>query len=429
MGATTTWDAIDDFAGPGGWSVAVALLGLTECGYEWDKAACETARAAGFHRCQEDVSKADGRKHRGTKLYIASPPCTLFSTAGKGTGRDAIDVLASAIRLIFAGIDCRKQTRDYIFTAITHPARIAENEKRSAEKKWTAEKVEKKARDDAFVACLVLEPARRILEIEPEMVAMEQVPAVLPLWQVYADELTKRGWSCRARVLNAADYGVPQTRKRAIFIGRREGVALFPAPTHAEYPADIDLFGEMLEGWVSMADALGWGFDDEPSATVSSGGAATGGAEPFANANYRKRLALRMGNQAKLFGHRCNSVEWVLMMDRRQNNAPVLNVSDVPAPTLTSQMFAKGIAKVWWQHRPTVSPPGYRTEVSRQNAEGGVKITVAEGGVLQSFPVDYPWQGSRSKQFEQVGNAIPPLLAAHILSALTGIPLELEAAA
>ncbi len=44
-----------------------------------------------------------------------------------------------------------------------------------------------------------------------------------------------------------------------------------------------------------------------------------------------------------------------------------------------------------------------------------IRITASEAGALQSFPQDYPWQGGKSRQFEQIGNAVPPLLAHHLL--------------
>lgn len=445
----THCDALDDFAGPGGWDVGAEMLGLRLYGVDHDKSACETARAAGFVREQADITEHQSPEWAIGKGYVSSPSCTLFSMAGHGTGRLVIDTLAEGITRIFAGEDpatVRAETQAAICpTALAQ--REKANRKRKPEKQWDQDRVESAARLDAKIAALVLEVARRIIELNPEWIALEQVPEVLPLWELIARLLTARGYSAYALVLCAADYGVPQTRRRAILGASRVRVVTPPPPTHAEHPQDVDLFGGQLAKWVSMAEALGWGWEDEPSCTVSSGGAETGGAEPFANAAYRKRLA-----------------EYVV--DRRTNSkgprgtmVPTATTSIYePAPTVLGKnppfvvregerrsadqpaltvLFGHNMNDVRWAfERPAttivgsfkpdvVAAPGYRTDISRQDAPGSVSVSVPEAGVLQSFPADYQWQGTRSKQYEQVGNAIPPLLAAHVLSSVTGIPLAI----
>jgi DNA (cytosine-5)-methyltransferase 1 len=104
-----------------------------------------------------------------------------------------------------------------------------------------------------------------------------------------------------------------------------------------------------------------------------------------------------------------------------------------PAPTIAFGHDANSAR--WCYERPAttivgsfkpeiVAAPGYRTTVSRQNAEGSVRVSVAEAGLLQSFPGDMPWQGAKGKRYLQVGNAVPPGLAIPVLGEATGLPWQ-----
>lgn len=395
---------LDLFAGPGGWDEGLASLGRSDVvGVEWDHAACQTAVAAGHARIRADVANYPTAPFAGIEGLIASPPCQAWSMAGKRKGeQDRANCHALADRMADGGDS----------TA------------------WTAWEDERSP--------LVCEPVRWVRELSPEWVALEEVPAVASLWEHFARIFRGWGYSVWTGDLLAADYGVPQTRNRRILMASRLGPVSPPEPTHAEHPTEGDLFGGPGRArWVSMAQALGWGFDGEPSATVSGGGGDAGGPEPFANQAYRKRLGAFVSAGVTGEGRPKDpqtqpadtltgkgTAYWLKMGNAA--NATVRHVTE-PAPTVLFGHRANAVD--WWQERPAttvvgsycpdvISPPGYRTQTSRQNDEGGVRVTVAEGGVLQSFPPDYPWQGSRTKQYQQVGNAIPPLLAAHVLAAL-----------
>jgi DNA (cytosine-5)-methyltransferase 1 len=137
-----------------------------------------------------------------------------------------------------------------------------------------------------------------------------------------------------------------------------------------------DLFGDQLPQPMTMASALGWGLPDRPAWTVTAGGTETGGAEVFGNARNRARL---------------REVVWAA---RR------------PATTVCGD--------------PRIASPGHRDRQGGEPQFGGdaVTVSVEEAAVLQSFPPAYPWYGTKGQQHQQVGNAVPPLLAAAILRPL-----------
>lgn len=455
------FDALDDFAGPGGWDHGAAMIGLTTYGIDHDHAACQTAIAAGYAREQADVCTHDSTPFRGVKGYIGSPSCTLFSAAGSGVGKLVLDVLSDGITRIFDGDDpaeVRAKVRAEILP-VTLAERQAKNAKRKPEKRWTEERVRAAAEQDAVIAALMLEPARRIVELDPEWIALEQVREVLPLWQLYVRHLRARGYKAWAVVLCAADYGVPQTRYRAVLGASRVCATLPPPPTHSEHPDDGDLFGDARATWVSMGEALepyGWTPDDVVRPARGQGMTERHGERPDAPATAPaptiigksrswERVAVdRRTNSRGPGGTTVPSAlvplsrpaptltgksgeQWVIR-NGAQDNATV-RALDEPAPTILASMdngdtrwvYERPATTVVGSFKPEViAAPGYRTETSRQDAPGSVQVTVQEAGILQSFPPDYPWQGSRSKRYEQVGNAVPPLLAAHVLAAVTG---------
>lgn len=460
-------DIVDLFAGPGGWSEGLRMLGHAEVGVEWDEAACRTAEAAGHRRIRADVAALDPLDFAPVRGLIASPPCQAWSMAGKGGGRrDAEHVIACALKLA-AGNDTRAE----------HAGRC----------------------EDAR-SMLVVEPLRWALALRPEWIALEQVPPVLELWTLFAQILDRHGYGTWAGVLEAERYGVPQTRDRAILMARRGRPVSPPRPTHQRYVPgepqrhDLTLNGEVLP-WVSMAEALGWEATDRSTVRMSVNSdrpdrkAAGAGNQPrpvdapaaTVDSTSRQAVWLRTGNFTAVKrdpdGGRskdgsvpyerpadepaptvrgANAGEWVSGLDRRQGGAPVRGV-DEPAHTMSSQGLAKG-RDVWVHERPAptvvggrrskdgmligrqlpdgegenverpstnvncdprISPPGrHDPEESGSQQKNAVRVTVAEAAVLQSFPPDYPWQGSRSKQFQQVGNAVPPLLARAVLAEL-----------
>lgn len=349
---------LDLFAGPGGWDYAARSLDTDTIGIEHDAAACATRAAVGLATIRADVAAYPLAHFPAIGGLIASPPCQAFSTAGKRRG-------ARDLEKLYAHVTDTTRAR-----AWTPPA-AGWHDPRSA---------------------LILEPLRYTLALRPRWIALEQVPGVAPFWDAVAHTLRGLGYSAWSGVLDAADYGTPQNRRRAILVARRDGIAATPpAPTHAERPLP-GLF-DALEPWITMAAALGWDRDD----FVGFPRRDDRGDSPdgYRVRDWKRRVVVNTGRDWKPGGDR--------------DDAQTFDAMARPAPTIDGKgrWHAHVVDRAEWAHDSTKS------------RNDGVRVTLEDALVLQGFPADYPVQGTRTKQFEQIGNAIPPPLARAILANLT----------
>lgn len=206
-----TREALDLFSGARGWSLGATPLGWRTHGVENWAPARATAEAAGFTHAGSDVRTFHAEPGQ-YDLVIGSPSCKKFSMAGDGTGRSQRDLIIDRV------CDFGERGPHCGYGIGLDPD-----------------------------AALTLEPLRIILECEPRAVALEQAPSVLPIWEAYADVLRARGYAVWTGKVDAADFGVPQNRVRAVLLARNDGPVISAASLHrpGRYP-------------VSMAEALGW---------------------------------------------------------------------------------------------------------------------------------------------------------------------------
>ena len=315
--------ALELFAGTGG-----AALGLHRAGFEHvaaverNAAAADTLRAAGFPALAADVRSVDFAAWRaGVDLLWASPPCQPGSIAGKRLGAgDERDGWPVTLRAIDA---CRPTwfLAENVLGWSYHADRCG---------------------GDA-VACPACDLARIQLALATRF-------AFSGTW-----------------LLDAADYGVPQNRRRLVVWGGPLPLAdEGPTPTHA-HPAAAEVRG--LEPWITMGDAIG---------------------ETLHRGTCERRLCYPCDEN---HGRAC-SERWRL---------------EAPAPTVTTTdekgTRANGLAGWTFNGGPD------RASDAAFLVAGIRRIDVAEGLKLQGFPADWPLQGTVHDRYTQVGNAVPPALA------------------
>lgn len=360
---------LDLFAGAGGWSQGLRDAGYTgpAVGIDFDLAACRTAKAAGHDRICADVAGYPVEPFIGrVEGFCASPPCPSFSAAGKGGGKRDMPLVIERIRCFALGE--------------TLP-----------ERQWADGR-----------SLLTAEPMRWATALRPRWIALEQVPAVLPLWQYTAQLLRVQGYSIWCGILSSECYGVPQTRKRAILMASLDYPVGPPEPTHGRWrkgvaPEADGLFGPQVAP-MSMAQALEW--DNSHAERTLRSNYGTGG-------NPQARGERISDDPASTVTGKAGRNKWIM------SNSPLANAASRDALGAAGTIFGQRSGNMTWM----LAPAGATSEmVDPRNA--AVRVSVREAGIFQSFPADYPWCGTKSQQYQQVGNAVPVRLAEAVLRAL-----------
>jgi len=222
-------------------------------------------------------------------------------------------------------------------------------------------------------------------------------------------------------LLDAADFGVPQHRRRVFLIGGPHQVSP-PQPTHGD-PATLrqrGLFGPLRLPWVTMREALNLG----ESAEVIGGGQDP--REPGDKRTYRQIsdepsttvAAEQIGNAGPWVVQHMGGAPRGL-----EAPAPALGgggnlMLERPAPAVTAQEVKGTRASAASGYTFNGGPD--RASDALFIATGRRRLTVEEVAALQGFPPAHPWQGTQTSRYRQVGNAVPPRLAEVVARAVMG---------
>lgn len=315
---------IELFAGCGGMA-----LGFKDCGFrtvlanEWDRDACDSLRANITDRVL-NCAIQEIESFPKADVVAGGPPCQGFSNLGERVPNDP-----------------RNQLWRHYFRCVEHA--------------------------------------------RPQIFVLENVPPLLRSAEY--DEMRRLaewlGYKVEGRVLNAADYGVPQTRKRAIVIGSRIGEPSFPLPAYVD-PLKRNLLNQNLPRWRTVRDAIGH------LPLTPTGRDWHIGRNPTPKSLRRYRAVPAGGNR------------WNLPPDLM--------------PECWKRKTKGGtdlFGRLWWD-RPsvTIRTEFYKPEKGRYlHPVAHRPISHLEAALLQSFPESFMFCGTKINVGIQIGNAVPPLLA------------------
>ncbi len=262
-------------------------------------------------------------------------------------------------------------------------------------------------------------------ELQPRALLMENVPGMLTLAGGRALARIVQGFQeIRYRVsfaeLLAAQYGVPQLRWRLVFVAFRKDIDLesgmgFPKPSHGHAAIgalipNCTIPPEDLDGFVTTREAIG----DLPSVEPGRLTAAyTGRPE----CDYQR--VMRAGLTTELYNHYAPRLS-----ARNLKRIAALKAGqdwrDLPTHLLPAGMrralrkdHTRRYRRMMWRSVPRAIITRFRDPKSGEytHPDQDRTISIREAARIQSFPDSFAFEGTNSQIYDQVGNAVPPMLA------------------
>lgn len=235
---------------------------------------------------------------------------------------------------------------------------------------------------------------RLVDELRPKNLIFENVFGFIykpqqEAFNILVSSLSEMGYTYDWKVVNSADYGVPQIRERFVLVASSDGPARIPQPTHSKDSAlsDLPLFNDQRARWVTAAEAIG---DLDTAMEYDIPGHYAGG-------QYHELLKQVPPGDNYLY-----------FTEKRGHPSPIFKWRSR-----------------YWSFLLKLSPglPSWTIQARRSNNMGPFHwmnriLTIAEVKRLQTFPDDWQLAGSLEQQWRQVGNAVPPLLAKELAMSL-----------
>lgn len=375
-----TMRAIELFAGAGGLGMGISKAGFRPTRIvEWDRWCCDTirenrrAKTGGIGRWPEpvegDIRQIDFRKHQGkVDLVSGGPPCQPFSLGGKHRAHsDTRDMWPEAVRVV-------RETRPRAF--------VFENVKGLTRASFAT-----------YLAHIVHQLTYPELTLRADETWMEHMARLERHHTSRGDQDNLR-YNVVHRVLNAANYGVPQRRERVVFVGFRADLGIewnFPDETHS-------------------IDALLW--DQARSGDYW---------DRHEVASRNRAFDPRFLARAKKLTEKPKLVPWHTVRDA---------ISDLPDPEhapkaaalCLNHRFQAGARSYIGHTGSPLDEPAKTLKAGVHGVPGGENMlrraddtvryfSVRESARLQTFPDDYRFHGSWTESMRQLGNAVPVQLA------------------